>query len=232
MATAESVGCIEPGPSDPALSPPLGKPRFRGVSHVLAACLAAPAAVLLWAGAGSFAARLGAAVYGLSLFALFATSAIFHRPTWAPRARDVVGRLDQSAIFLLIAGTYTPFGLLLGPGTGHVLLAFVWGGALCGVALSLAWPEAPKPLMAAIYVAFGWSLAILVPSLFRVAGPTVLGLIMLGALGYTVGAVIYAMRRPDPFPRTFGYHEIFHVLVVVAAACHFAAVTLTLPSLL
>ena len=192
-----------------ATSAPL-KPRLRGVSHLLAACLAAPAVLLLWAGAGSYGARLGAAVYGLSLITLFATS----------------------AIFLLIAGTYTPFGLRLGPGTGYILLGFIWGGALCGVALSLAWPEAPKKLMAAIYVAFGWSFAILVPSLFRVAGPMVIGLILLGAIAYTVGAVVYARRRPDPFPRIFGYHEVFHLLVIAAAACHFAAVSLTLPALI
>lgn len=215
-----------------AATPARLKPRLRGVSHLLAACLAAPAVLLLWAGAGSDSARLGATVYGLSLIVLFATSATFHGPTWRPRARDLVGRLDQSAIFLLIAGTYTPFGLLLGPGTGYILLGFIWGGALCGVALSLAWPEAPKKLMAAIYVAFGWSFATLVPSLFRVAGPVVIGLILLGAIAYTMGAVVYARRRPDPFPRIFGYHEIFHLLVIAAAACHFAAVSLTLPALI
>lgn len=221
-------------PMDPGLEPSLQprlKPRWRGVSHLLAACVATPAVVFLWLGAGSWAARWGAAIYGLSLVTLLATSAIYHRPTWAPRARDLVGRLDQSAIFLLIAGTYTPFGLLLGSGTGHLLLALVWGGALGGVMLSLLWPAAPKPLMAGIYVAFGWSFALLVPSLFRAAGVTVIGLIVAGALAYTVGALIYALRRPDPFPRTLGYHEIFHLLVVAAAACHFVAVTLALPSL-
>ncbi len=99
------------------------------------------------------------------------------------------------------------------------------------MALSLLWPTAPKPLMAGIYVAFGWSFALLVPSLFRAGGVAVLGLIVAGAVAYTVGACIYALQRPDPFPRTFGYHEIFHLLVVVAAACHFAAVSLALPAL-
>jgi len=215
----------------PGLGPrPRVKPRFRGLSHLVAACIAIPAAVLLWWGAGSWAARWGAAVYGLSLVLLLAMSATYHRPTWRPRARDWMGRLDQAAIFLLIAGTYTPFGLLLGP-RGHLLLVVAWGAALGGVALSLLWPTAPKPLMAGIYVAFGWSFALLVPSLFRAAGVAVLGLIVAGAVAYTVGAVIYALQRPDPFPRTFGYHEIFHLLVVVAAACHFAAVSLALPAL-
>jgi hemolysin III len=207
---------------------PRQKPRWRGVSHQYAAFLAAPAVVLLWLSAEGFAARLGAAVYGLSLIALFAISAINHRPTWTPRMRDRVGRLDQAAIFLLIAGTYTPFGLLLRPGGGHTLLVIVWAIAACGVLLSLVWPEAPKPLMAGIYVLFGWVAAALIPSILRAAGPAVLTLILLGAIGYTVGAFVYALRRPDPFPRTFGYHEIFHLLVVVAAGCHFAAVSLAL----
>jgi hemolysin III len=213
-----------------AKSLPRLKPQLRGVSHLFAACVAAPAVLLLWAGAASFNARLGAAVYGLSLVALFAISATFHRPTWRPRARDLVGRLDQCAIFLLIAGTYTPFGLLLGAG-GHTLLILVWAGAFCGIVLSVIWPSAPKPLMAAIYVSFGWSFVMLVPSLHRATGSVVMILILLGALAYTVGAVVYALRRPDPFPRVFGYHEVFHLLVVAAAVLHFAAVSLALPSL-
>jgi hemolysin III len=208
---------------------PRQKPRLRGVSHQLAAFVAVPAVVALWLAAQGFAASLGVAIYGSSLLALFTISAIFHRPTWKPRARDLVGRLDQSAIFVFIAGTYTPFGLLLGA-AGHLLLVLIWVGALGGVVLSLLWPEAPKPLMAAIYVLFGWSFATLVPSLFRAAGPAVLVLILLGAIAYTGGAVIYALRRPDPFPRVFGYHEIFHLLVVLAAVFHFAAISLSLPS--
>jgi hemolysin III len=206
------------------------KPQLRGVSHLFAACIAAPAALLLWAGAGSTSARLGAAIYGLSLFLLFAISAIFHRPTWQPRARDLVGRLDQSAIFLLIAGTYTPFGLLLGP-AGHTLLICVWAGALGGLVLSVIWPSAPKPLMAVIYVLFGWSFSLLAPSLHRATGAGVMALILLGAVAYTVGAAVYALRRPDPFPKVFGYHEVFHLLVVAAAVLHFAAVSMALSAL-
>ncbi len=210
----------------------LQRPTLRGASHVLATCVAVPAAVLLWIGAGSFSARVGAAVYGLSLFLLFAVSASFHWPTWRPRARDWIGRLDQSVIFLFIAGTYTPFGLLLGPGRGYLLLAVMWGVTLGGIVLSLAWPAAPKALMAGIYVAFGWSFALLVPALFRAVGALVITLVVLGGLAFTVGAIVYALKRPDPFPRIFGYHEVFHILVVAAAVCHFAAVSLTLPSLI
>ena len=210
---------------------PRPKPRLRGVSHQVAALVAAPAAVALWAEAGSFPARLGAVIYGVSLFTLFAISAFYHRPTWPPRARDLVGRIDQAAIFLLIAGTYTPFGLLLWPVGGHTLLMVIWGGAIGGVVLSLLWPGAPKPLMAAIYVLFGWSFVAIGPSLFRAAGPTVLALVVLGGIVYTLGAVIYALQRPNPFPRVFGYHEVFHLCVIAAATLHFVAVSLTLPAL-
>lgn len=215
----------------PGESLPRQKPLWRGVSHQYAAILAAPAVVLLWFGAESIAGRVGAGVYGLSLLTLFTISAIFHRPTWRLRMRDLVGRADQAAIFLMIAGTYTPFCLLLRSSVGYTLLLVVWATALGGVVLSALWPGAPKPLMAGIYVAFGWFAAALMPSLFRVAGWPVILLILLGAVGYTVGAVVYSLRRPDPFPRSFGYHEIFHLLVVVAAVCHFAAVSLTLRSL-
>lgn len=207
------------------------KPLLRGVSHLLALFIAAPAVVALWAGAEGSAARLGAFVFGVSLVALFAISAFYHRPTWGARTRDLVGRLDQAAIFILIAGTYTPFGLLLNPGSSHLLLVLVWASALGGVLLSLAWPAAPKPLMAGIYVLFGWVFVTFVPSLLRTVGPAVLALIVLGGLLYTVGAVIYALKRPNPFPRVFGYHEVFHLFVVAGAALHFAAVSLTLSSL-
>ena len=230
---ALAAAAPEGRPAEPGAAPglmPRVKPRFRGLSHLVAACIATPAVVLLWLGASSWAARWGAAIYGLSLVTLLAASATVHRPTWQPSARDWLGRVDQAAIFLFIAGSYTPFGLLLGPG-GHRLLALVWCAALAGVVLSALWPTAPKPLMAGIYVAFGWCFALLIPALFRVAGLKVLGLIVAGAVAYTVGAFIYALRRPDPFPRTFGYHEVFHLLVVAAAACHFAAVSLALPTL-
>ena len=209
---------------------PRQKPKMRGIFHQYAALLAVPAVVALWAGTGSSAGKLGAAVFGATLVALFAISAIYHRPNWAPRTRDLVGRMDQAAIFLLIAGTYTPFGLLLRPVGGHLLLAMVWGCALGGVALSLAWPQAPKPLMAGIYVAFAWMFVPFVPSLVHSVGLTAFLLLLMGGLVYTLGAAVYALRRPDPYPRVFGYHEVFHLFVVAGAALHFAAVSLTLPA--
>jgi hemolysin III len=202
---------------------PRVKPLLRGVSHEVAAYLAAPAALVLWALA-PVEVRPGVATFGVSLVVLFAVSASYHRPTWRPRARDLIGRLDHSAIFLLIAGTATPFGLILGPGAGFTWLKVAWAGALLGVALSLAWPTAPKPLMAAVYVLLGWSNVPVLPAMVRTLGPAVMAAVLAGGLIYTAGALVYARKWPDPFPRIFGYHEIFHLCVIVAAVLHFAAV--------
>ncbi len=197
------------------------KPRYRGVSHQVAAIIAFPGAIGLLHLARGPAATIAAAVYGGSLVLLFACSAIYHRPQWSPRRRSILGRIDQAAIFVLIAGTYTPFCLLLGPGKGHALLFAVWAGALSGVILALAWPGAPKRLMAGVYVFLGWFMVPVIPVFRAVMPPADFALILGGGVLYTVGAVIYALRRPDPYPAVFGYHEIFHLLVVGAAVCHF-----------
>ena len=200
------------------------KPLLRGVSHEIAAFAAAPASFALVATAKSSSARLGAAAYGASLFTLFLVSAIFHRPTWSPRARLFIARLDNSAIFLLIAGTYTPVCLLLGGSLGRALLAIVVTGAVLGIVLTIVWPLAPKPLMAAIYVLLGWVFVPAAAGLRASMGGRAVLLLVAGGLVYTAGAIVYAMRRPDPFPRVFGYHEIFHLLVIVGAVCHFVVV--------
>ncbi|MBI5069530.1 MAG: hemolysin III family protein [Deltaproteobacteria bacterium] len=208
----------------PRVAQPPVKPLLRGVSHEIAAGLALAGAVVLAVLAPTTRGRIGAAVYGLSLVTLFTVSATYHRPNWAPRARLFMRRLDHSAIFLLIAGTYTPLCLLLGGTTGYRLLAGVWAGALVGVVQSVAWPRAPKALVAALAVALGWAVVPMLPTLTGVVGTP--GLVLLGGGGalYTLGAVIYATGRPDPFPRVFGYHEVFHALVIAAAALHFAVV--------
>ncbi len=198
-----------------------GKPLLRGVSHEIAAFVALAAWIGLTAAAPSPQARLAASVYGASLVALFTVSALYHRPTWAPRARLLWRRLDHSAIFLLIAGTYTPFCLLLGGTVGHALLAVVWSGAAAGVVQAVAWPTAPKPLVAAVYVALGWVVVPVLPVLRLQLGPVFIGLLAAGGIAYSLGAAVYALRRPDPFPRVFGYHEVFHALVVAAAVLHF-----------
>jgi hemolysin III len=207
---------MSPNPHHPRV-----KPRLRGVSHEIAAYVSIPAAIALVIGARGPTAVAAAATYGASVVLLFAASAIYHRPFWPPRARDIVGRIDHSAIFVLIAGTYTPFALLIGPGAGHALLAVIWTGALAGVALAIAWPRAPKRLMAAIYVLLGWTVVPVLPALLAAIGTGTLLLLLAGGLLYTVGAVVYALRRPDPIPAVFGYHEIFHLLVLGAAICHF-----------
>lgn len=200
------------------------KPLLRGVSHQIAAFLAAPAAAALVMGAGGGSARAAALTYGASLLTLFAVSATYHRPTWSPRVRRVLWRIDHSAIFVLIAGTYTPFCLLIGSAGGRFALAAIWIVAALGVAVSIAWPDAPKKVMALIYVGFGWMAVPVLPMIRATIGDGTLALLFLGGLLYSLGAIVYALRRPDPFPAVFGFHEIFHLCVVAAAACHFVGV--------
>jgi hemolysin III len=214
-----------------AVTHPSTKPLLRGVSHEIAAYVALVGWAALAVSAPTAAARTAALTYGATLFGLFAVSALYHRPVWSLRARRILWRLDHSAIFLLIAGTYTPFCLLLGEGRGRVILAVIWTGAAAGIALSLFWVTAPKPLMALLYVVLGWVVVPVLPALGRALGPGSLLLVLLGGLLYMVGAVVYARRRPDPFPTVFGFHEIFHLLVVAAAACHFAVVIAALRGL-
>jgi hemolysin III len=201
-----------------------GRPLLRGWSHAVAAAFAIPAALLLVSRASPGPGALGASVYGASLAVLFLTSALYHRIYWPSSIRHLIGRIDHSAIFLLIAGTYTPFCLVLGPGLGHRLLALVWAGAALGIAVVIGWKKVPKPLRAGLYVLLGWFIVPVVPSLRAAVGDEGLLLLFVGGAFYTVGAVIYATRRPDPFPRVFGFHEIFHLLVVAAAACHYLVV--------
>ena len=201
------------------------KPRLRGVIHQYAFFVAVVLGVALVALAPDGRARLAAAIYALSVAALLGTSALYHRRNWTMRARMWMRRLDHSMIFVLIAGTYTPFALLVLHGTlARTILIVVWAGALGGTILNLVWVRAPKPVTAAVYIALGWVAVAAMPQMSREMGAVGVGLIALGGVLYTAGAVIYALRRPNPVPGVFGYHEVFHALVVVAAAAHFAAV--------
>jgi hemolysin III len=200
------------------------KPLLRGVFHEVAAMFALAGGVVLMQVATSARATVGAVVYGASLVLLFSTSALYHRPKWGPRVYAIMRRIDHAAIFVLIAGTYTPVCLLVPHAGGLTLLAVVWAGALLGIGFSIVWPRAPKAVNAIIYVAFGWAIVPLLPALARALGPRSLVLLGGGGLVYSVGALVYALRRPDPFPRVFGYHEIFHALVILAAAAQYAAV--------
>jgi hemolysin III len=169
---------------------------------------------------------VAAAIYAVSVAALFGTSALYHRITWASqKARRWMRRLDHSMIFVLIAGTYTPFAVLVLEGTlGTVILAIVWAGAVGGVVLKLVWIDAPKPLVALLYVVLGWVAVVAFPELLDELGVTGTVLIAAGGLLYTAGAVVYALGRPDPVPAVFGYHEVFHALVIAAAALQYAVI--------
>ncbi|HEX5619642.1 MAG TPA: hemolysin III family protein [Solirubrobacteraceae bacterium] len=199
-------------------------PILRGVSHFWAFWCALAATIPLVALAPSGSARGAAVVYGAGMCVLFAGSAAFHRWRCGPRLRSLLCRIDHSAIFVFIAASYTPVALLVldGP-TGWTLFGAAWAGALAGVALSLLWIGAPRVLFAATYVALGWLALMAMPELISRLSTAPLVLIASGGILYTIGAVVYATRRPDPWPRVFGFHEVFHALVIAAAALHFVA---------
>jgi len=206
--------------------PPLEEaiPRLRGLLHAYAFWFAAVAAAVLVALAPSGEARLAAAIYGAGLCALFAASGLYHRWRWSPRWKPMLRRLDHSTIYVFIAATSTPVALLVLDGTLQVVvLASVWIGAVLGVAFSLAWINAPRAVQAATYLTVGWAGAVAIPALLREVGVAAFVLFLVGGILYTAGATIYAAQRPDPWPRTFGFHELFHLLVIAAAVLHFVA---------
>jgi hemolysin III len=206
---------------------PVVKPLLRGVLHQVAAWFALGAGSVLVAFAATPRAALAAAVYSLSLVTLFAVSAIYHRVHWnALASRAWMRRADHASIFVLIAGTYTPISLLvLGEAEGRRLLIAIWAGAAVGVLLSLFWVNAPKALTAAMAVAVGWTITPYFAEVRSFLGDHI-WLILAGGIAYTVGAVVYALKRPDPWPRVFGYHEVFHALTLVGALLHFATIVM------
>lgn len=200
-------------------------PLLRGVSHLWAVPFAVAAAVTLIVLADGPAGRVASAVYGAGLVALFAGSATYHRWRWDDRWRPLLRRIDHSTIFVFIAASYTPVGMLVLDGVLQVtVLTAVWLGAVAGVAFSLAWIDAPRWLQAVLYVGLGWVAVIATPSILDRLGVAPFVLIAVGGLLYTAGAVVYARQRPDPWPLTFGFHEIFHAFVIGAAVCHFVAI--------
>ncbi|HYQ11812.1 MAG TPA: hemolysin III family protein [Solirubrobacterales bacterium] len=211
----------------------IAKPRLRGVSHEWAFFISLIAGGALIAAAPSGHARIAMAIYAFSLSGLLGTSALYHRVNWRrPEIRKWMRRLDHSMIFLLIAGTVTPFALLVMSGPlADALLIAVWAGALAGIVVELIWVDAPKWVSTIVYLAVGWIGLLGFPAIIVGAGVGAGVLIAVGGVLYTAGAVVYARQRPDPNPAVFGYHEIFHVLVIAAATAHFAAIAIyALPS--
>jgi hemolysin III len=202
------------------------KPKLRGVSHEWAFFISLGLGAALIVAADTPQATLAVAIYAVSLSALFGTSALYHRVNWArPNVRRWMRRLDHSMIFLLIAGTYTPFALLVLDGPlADAVLAVVWVGAVIGAIVEIVWIEHPKWVAALVYISLGWVALIAFPGLWEEMGVGGTLLVAAGGLLYTSGAVVYATQRPDPNPQVFGYHEVFHLFVIAAAAAHFAAI--------
>jgi hemolysin III len=205
-------------------SPGRVKPRLRGVFHEAGFYVAVVLAIPLTVAAEPGLARISAIVFSSCLAGCFGVSALYHRPTWSPRARSWLARLDHAGVYLLIAGTYTPFGLLVFDSTwAVVVLSAVYAGVLVAIMLKLFWVQAPKWLSAAIGITLGW-VGVAAYSQFAKVGAAGIALVFVGGLFYTVGAVVYARRRPDPRPAVLGYHEIFHICTLVAAGCQYAAI--------
>jgi hemolysin III len=202
------------------------KPKLRGVSHEWAFFLSLGFGAALIILAETPRATLAVAVYAISLSALFGTSALYHRVNWSrPQVRQWMRRLDHSMIFFLIAGTYTPFALLVLEGTlAMTILAVVWVGAIAGAIVEMIWIDHPKWASALIYLSLGWVAVATFPQLWSEMGAAGTLLVAVGGLLYTAGAVVYAVQRPNPSPAVFGYHEVFHLFVIAAAMVQYAAI--------
>lgn len=203
------------------------KPKLRGWLHACTTPLALAAGIVLIALAPTLLGKVGGAVFLFASVLLFGTSGVYHRFTWGDRATAVLRRMDHANIFVFIAATYTPLALLLLDGGDRVLLlSIVWGAAVLGLLFRLFWLAAPRALYTVLYLAVGWAaLGWLVP-FWHNGGPAVFSLIVAGGLLYSVGAVVYGTKRPNPSPRWFGFHEIFHLCTVLAFACHYTAISL------
>ncbi|MFT3874456.1 MAG: hemolysin III family protein [Nocardioides sp.] len=215
------------------------KPRLRGWLHAATAPLTLAAGIVLVALSPTAPTRVGSAVYALSALLLFTVSAVYHRGRWSPRAHEFLKRFDHANIFVLIAGSYTPFSLLLLEGRDRVvMLSVVWIGAALGGLFRIFWVSAPRWLTTAIYLALGWAAVFYTPAFVSGArnlgvgiGTAVLVLLAVGGALYTLGGIVYGFRRPNPWPRWFGFHEVFHTLTIVAFVTHYVGVSLATYSL-
>jgi hemolysin III len=226
-AVGDAAEHIVEGVKDTAQA--LVKPRARGWIHLVSAVVAVFAGAALisvsWPLAG-LKAGLATFVYTGAVVGMFTVSAVYHRVTWkSAKARIWMKRLDHSMIFVLIAGTYTPFALLAMPhDAGVLVLWIVWGGALAGVLLKMCWPTAPRWVGVPLYLVLGWVSAFYIAMILHNAGVAAMVLLAVGGALYSIGGILYALRWPDPWPSTFGYHEFFHACTAVAAICHYIAI--------
>ncbi|MGZ4336326.1 MAG: PAQR family membrane homeostasis protein TrhA [Gaiellaceae bacterium] len=203
----------------------LAKPKWRGVLHQAAFVVAVGIAPLLILTADGGRAQFAAAVFAGSVVACFGASALYHRVTWKPRARLWMRRIDHAGVYLLIAGTYTPVSMLVLRGAWRpVVLTIIWAGAAAAIVLKFVWVGAPKWLAAAIGIALGWVAVVVLPQLVGRVNLAAVILLVAGGLAYTLGAIVYVRRRPDPVPAVFGYHELFHALTIVGVACQYVAI--------
>jgi hemolysin III len=208
------------------------KPRLRGWLHAVTAPLALAAGIVLIVLSPTAATRVGSVVFALTALLLFTVSAVYHRGTWSPRTRRLLQRFDHASIFLLIAGSYTPFALLMLHGRHRAtLLAVAWGGAVAGVALRLLWQGAPRWFYTPIYVALGWAAVFYVDDFLAHGSTAVFVLIAVGGALYTIGGLVFALQKPDPSPSWFGFHEVFHTFTILAFITHYVGVSLLTYSL-
>jgi hemolysin III len=218
------TGHPPPSPGAPPLDDPL-PPVLRGWIHLVCFFLSLPAGALVVAGAGSDPARLAGVVYALGMTAMFGVSAAYHRGHWSPVARRRMRRTDHGTIFLMIAGSYTPLCVLaIGGGTGTAVLTTVWVGAGLGFLLAMTGIAEKAVLGLLCYIGLGWGAVLALPELSRALSGDEIGLLLLGGVVYTVGGVVLGTRRPNPSPRWFGYHEVWHAMVVLACACHYLTI--------
>jgi hemolysin III len=200
------------------------KPKLRGWLHAATSPLALAAGIVLIALAPTGPAAAAAPAFAVTSVVLFATSAIYHRGRWSPRVESVFKRIDHANIFLIIAGSYTPFAVLALHGAARVaVLSAVWAGAIVGVLFRVLWVGAPRWLYVPLYIGLGWAAAFVVPQLIHGAGVAAFTLVVVGGGLYTLGALVYGFKRPDPWPRWFGFHEIFHALTIAAFVCQYIA---------
>ena len=207
------------------IAPGTVKPTLRGWQHAAMFPIAVVAGVVLVATAPTTASRISSAVFAATAVLLFGVSALLHRGTWSPGVESLLRRFDHANIYLIIAGTYTPFAVLALPeDEGKVLLAIVWTGALIGVALRVFWVGTPRWLSTTLYVVVGWVVIFFIPDLIEGAGVGVVVLVAVGGILYTLGAIVYATKWPNPFVRRYGFHEVFHSLTIAAFTAHYVAV--------